>query len=107
MRVNRKEPLNSAVTVGARVPASNGPAGVSLELEVVNGGDWQQIPVQDLAIEKMQPGVDQSFRHRRRIRRWRQRRLVSSMLVRGAHEPAPVTISRGIAATEATTMMTR
>ena len=64
-----------------------------LDRQVVDRAHGHAVDVQDLPVQQVQPRVE----HEARL-----------LLVRWeAHEPAPVTIIRGIAATDAATMITR
>src|SRR4051794_2237616 len=65
------------------------------QVEVVDGGDRQSVPVVDLPVEQVQARIDQPSADGRGSRQV------------GAHAPCRVMTIRGIAAIEATRMMTR
>jgi hypothetical protein len=69
----------------------------SAEFEVVHCGDGDAVVIQCLPVQQVELGVQGASRRRRN----RGQRTV------GLHDPAPVTIIRGMAAREATRMTTR
>ena len=72
----------------------------AVQLEVVGGGHGHVVAIEHLPIEDVQVGIEHlSCRRRRGIR-------LEGVVVLG-HAPAPVTMSRGMAAIAAARMMTR
>ena len=81
------------MTTAGWVPSGRSLPSTPVHLQVVDGADRHAVDVEHLPVEQVQPGVEDE---------------PGRVLVGGkAHEPAPVTIIRGIAATDAVTMITR
>ena len=68
------------------------------QLQVIHDADWRAVVIEQLAVLQMQACIEQPCA---------RRRGVGKLIGRTRHWPAPVTIISGIAASEASSMMTR
>ena len=93
IRVASTAPLSSDVTTAVCVPSGRSAAVDAVQLQVVDGAHGDAVDVEDLPVEQVQAGVEHE--------------AAGCSSGGRAHDPAPVAIIRGIAATDAVTMITR